>query len=75
MKDERRAKFIAFFGYLFPVSDTMAIKCWRAARSTLPDEELDGLIVMLREGAIGKSKTLKDRDAALVGDAREGGAT
>lgn len=55
MKDARRAMFIALFGHLFPVSDTMIVKCWRAVRTKLPDDDLDGLIAGLREAVIARA--------------------
>lgn len=64
MKDNRRANFISFFGFLFPVSDTMAVKCWRAARNSLSDEQLDALNAGLREAVISKAHTAKARTAA-----------
>ena len=59
MKDVRRANFILYFGYLFPVSDTMVVKCWRAARTSLDNEAIDSLSAAMREAVITKAQTSK----------------
>lgn len=50
----RRRHFIVGFDYLFPTSDTMTVKCWRAVRSTLYDDDLDRLIEALLVAAKAK---------------------
>lgn len=57
---ERRRLFLATFQPLFYwPSDTMAVKCWRAARERLTDLEVDALIstmVTVHNRAVAESQ-------------------